>query len=104
MGPQLLRLLPAGIMLIFIVLMRRRKMALLRSQQQMIKALEVGAEVMTTSGFYGTIMAITGDIATVEIAPSVHVRIVLGALTRPPASDGPATSSSVSLPSGLDKS
>jgi preprotein translocase subunit YajC len=50
---------------------RRRQM----EQQRMIGALEVGKEIVTAGGLYGTIKAVEDDEIRVEIAPDVEVRI-----------------------------
>ncbi len=41
-----------------------------------------GAEIMTTSGIYGTITAVEGDTIHLEIAPKTVIRIVAGAVLR----------------------
>lgn len=49
-----------------------------RAQQTLLASLEVGDEVMTTGGIYGTIIEIDDDegTVTVEIAPGTRVRMV----------------------------
>ena len=49
-----------------------------RAQQTLLASLEVGDEVMTTGGIYGTIVEIDDDegTVTVEIAPGTRVRMV----------------------------
>jgi preprotein translocase subunit YajC len=49
-----------------------------RAQQALLASLEVGDEVMTTGGIYGTIVEIDDDegTVTVEIAPGTRVRMV----------------------------
>jgi preprotein translocase subunit YajC len=49
-----------------------------RAQQALLSALEVGDEVMTTGGIFGTIVEIDeGEgVITVEIAPGTRVRMV----------------------------
>jgi preprotein translocase subunit YajC len=49
-----------------------------RAQQALLSALEVGDEVMTTGGIFGTIVEIDEDegVITVEIAPGTRVRMV----------------------------
>lgn len=53
---------------------RRRQHA----QQALLASLEVGDEVMTTGGIFGTIVRIDEDegVVTVEIAPGIQVRMV----------------------------
>ncbi|MGH2589395.1 MAG: preprotein translocase subunit YajC [Actinomycetota bacterium] len=49
-----------------------------RAQQALLSALELGDEVMTTGGIFGTIVEIDEDegILTVEIAPGTRVRML----------------------------
>ena len=55
---------------------RRRQTA----QQQMINSLEVGKEVVTAGGLYGTVTSLDGDEVHVRIAPEVEVRIAKRAI------------------------
>ena len=41
-----------------------------------------GAEIMTTTGLYGTIKAIDGDVVQLEIAPKTVVRLHTGAILK----------------------
>lgn len=50
-------------------------------------SLEVGAQVMTAAGFYGTIVDIDGDVITLESSPGVETlwkREAISAVTEPP--------------------
>jgi preprotein translocase subunit YajC len=49
-----------------------------RAQQALLSSLEVGDEVMTTGGIFGTIIEIDEDegVVTVEIAPGTRVRML----------------------------
>jgi len=49
-----------------------------RQQQALVASLEVGDEVMTNGGMFGTIVDIDDDegIVTVEIAPGTRVRML----------------------------
>ena len=58
---------------------QRRK---LRSQQQLQSSIDVGDEVMTTSGVYGFVTLLEGDIAWLEIDDDVQIRIARAALQR----------------------
>ena len=55
---------------------RQRKTAALQS------AIEVGDEIMTTSGVYGFITSFDGDIAWLEIDDNVQIRIARQAIQR----------------------
>ena len=46
-----------------------------KKQSQMLSALEVGDIVLTTSGFYGTVIDITDDTVTVECGNNKNCRI-----------------------------
>jgi len=58
---------------------QRRKM---RAQTALQSQIEVGDEVMTTSGVYGFVTLIDGDIAWLEIDDNVQIRIARQALQR----------------------
>jgi preprotein translocase subunit YajC len=49
-----------------------------RAQQALLSSLEVGDEVLTTGGIFGTIIEIDEDegVVTVEIAPGTRVRML----------------------------
>jgi preprotein translocase subunit YajC len=50
---------------------RRRQL----DAQRMINSLEVGKEIVTAGGLYGTVTALEGDEVRVEIADGIEVRI-----------------------------
>ena len=58
---------------------QRRKM---RAQTALQSSIEVGDEVMATSGMYGFVTLIDGDIAWLEIDDNVQIRIARQALQR----------------------
>lgn len=58
---------------------QRRKM---RNQASLQSSIEVGDEVMTTSGVYGFVTLLEGDIAWLEIDDNVQIRIARQALQR----------------------
>ena len=58
---------------------QRRKM---RAQATLQSSIEVGDEVMTTSGMYGFVTLLEGDIAWLEIDDDVQIRIARQALQR----------------------
>jgi preprotein translocase subunit YajC len=53
----------------------------LRSQQQLQSSLQLGDEVMTFAGFFGTIRRFDGDVVTLEIAPGVEARLTRRAIS-----------------------
>lgn len=57
---------------------RRRQQA----QRQLIQSLDVGDEVVTLGGMYGTIRALDEESVTLEVAPGVDIRFARGAVAR----------------------
>jgi preprotein translocase subunit YajC len=57
---------------------RRRQQA----QRQLIESLDVGDEVVTLGGMYGTIRALDDESITLEVAPGVDIRFARGAVAR----------------------
>jgi preprotein translocase subunit YajC len=53
----------------------------LRSQQQLQSSLELGDEIMTFAGFFGTIRRFDGDVVTVELSPGVEARLTRRAIS-----------------------
>jgi len=58
---------------------QRRKM---KNQQSLQSSIDVGDEVMTTSGVYGFVTLLEDDIAWLEIDDNVQIRIARQALQR----------------------
>lgn len=91
--------LMAGVFYLLIWRPQQRRMSNMRALQS---ALELGDEVITTSGVYGTITALRDDHIELEIAPNVIVKVARGAIgTRvtdhAPADDDDDTSGSDGL-------
>ena len=61
-----------------------------RAHQQVLGALAVGQEVITTAGLYGTIAALDGDVVHLEVAPGTTIRIARLAILRPAVPAVPA--------------
>jgi preprotein translocase subunit YajC len=70
--------LPLLLLVGFYFLLIRPQRNRQRQQQALIAALEVGDEVMTTGGIFGTIVDIDEDegVLTVEIAPGTRIRML----------------------------
>jgi preprotein translocase subunit YajC len=66
---------------------QRRKM---RAQADLQSSINVGDEVMTTSGMYGFVTSLEGDIAWLEIDDDVQIRIARAALQRKVDTSGAA--------------
>jgi preprotein translocase subunit YajC len=77
----------AFLLLWLIVVRPQRKRQ--NQQQQMLSELNVGDEVLTAGGIYGTVSRIDDDQVTVEIAPRTEVRVArraIAAVTSEPES------------------
>jgi len=64
----------------FWLLLVRPQRSRARRQQELIRSLEVGDEIVSAGGLYGTIERIEGDDLIVEIAPEIEVRMARGAV------------------------
>jgi len=62
-----------------VILPQQRRM---KAHRALVSVLEVGAEVMTTSGIIGTITAIDDEVLHLEVAPGVTLRIVRAAIAQ----------------------
>ena len=75
--------------------MIRPRQRQLRAQQRQMAALEVGDEIVTAGGLYGTVRRIDDEEVRVEIAPQLEVRIakraIAGVLTEKPAALAPGS-------------
>jgi len=79
MGPLLV------LILLFVVMyaaMIRPQQKRARAHQQLISAVQVGDEVMTTAGIFGTVTAVEGDVISVEISPGVNMRVARAGIGR----------------------
>jgi preprotein translocase subunit YajC len=63
----------------FIVMPQRRRMA---AHQALMASLEVGDEVITTSGIYGTVRTIDDATVGLEVAPGVMLTVARGAVAQ----------------------
>lgn len=68
-----------GFLLIYLLFVRPQKRRQSK-QQQMVGELRVGDEVLTAGGIYGTISQVDEDQVTVEIAPTIEVRVARRAI------------------------
>ena len=72
MGPLLLLILLFAIAWVVLILPKQRE---LKRHNALVASLEVGDEVMTGSGFYGTLTEITDDTVVVLLAPGIEVKL-----------------------------
>ena len=75
----LLPLLLLPLMWVGLVLPQRRRQ---RAQKDLIARLAAGDSVMTTSGIYGTVRTVVGDIVELDIAPNTTIRIARRAIAQ----------------------
>ena len=77
--------LPLGLLFVFM----RNQQKRVRNQQALQQSAEVGDEVLTTSGMFGTIVDEDEDegTVTVEIAPGTRVKMVRAGIARRIAED-----------------
>jgi preprotein translocase subunit YajC len=69
---------------VFYFLLIRPQQRRARAQQALVNSIQVGDEVMTSGGIFGTISEIDDDegIVTVEIAPGTRIRMVRSGIAR----------------------
>ena len=75
----ILFLLP--LLLVYVLLMRPQQRRI-RETQAMVATLDVGDEVITSGGIYGTVTDADDTTLWVEIAPDVVVRMMRGAIAQ----------------------
>jgi preprotein translocase subunit YajC len=73
-----LLVLVAAFFLLIVVPQRRQAAA----HRALVASLEVGNDVMTTSGIFGKIIELDDSVAMLEIAPGVVIRIARGAISQ----------------------
>ncbi|KAA0236322.1 MAG: preprotein translocase subunit YajC [Actinobacteria bacterium] len=74
-----------GLMYVVLILPQQRKM---RRHQEFVSRLQVGDEIMTSSGIYGTITDIEGDIIHLAVDTDVVVRVARGSIAQMEAGEG----------------
>ena len=67
---------------IFYFLLIRPQQRRMRQQRALITSLDVGDEVVTIGGMYGTIQSLDEEAVTVEVSPGVSVRLLKSAIAR----------------------
>ena len=85
MGPEILILIAVFGLMMWMMSRGAKKQR--QAAQDLRAGLEVGQQVMTASGFYGTIVDIDGDVITLESTPGVETlwkREAISAVTEPP--------------------
>lgn len=75
-------LLPVVLLGAMYFLVIRPQQKRVRETAELVASLEVGDEVLTSAGIYGTITLIDGEVMLVEIADGVEVRMAKQAVTQ----------------------
>ena len=78
-APLLLLVLMGGF---FYFLMIRPQRNRARAQRDLLAGIEVGDEVMTIGGLYGTVRAVEDDRVTLEVSPNVEMTFAKTAIAR----------------------
>ena len=84
-GSSLLAFAPLILMgVVFYFLLIRPQQRRSRQQQALLRSVEVGDEIVTTGGVFGTVTDIDedDDVITVEIAPGTHIKMLRGGIGR----------------------
>ncbi|MDP8955596.1 MAG: preprotein translocase subunit YajC [Actinomycetota bacterium] len=77
---SLLLLVLMGVFFYFLLIRPQQRRA--RQQRALIDSLDVGDEVMTVGGLFGTIRRIQDDRVTLEVAPGVDLQYSKSAIAR----------------------
>jgi preprotein translocase subunit YajC len=78
-APLLLLVLMGGF---FYFLMIRPQQRRSRAQRELLQSIEVGDEVMTVGGLYGTVRAVEDDRIILEVSPNVELTFAKSAIGR----------------------
>jgi len=76
-GPEQL-LFMLGMLVLFYFLLIRPQQKRAKQHKQMVEALKRGDSVITSSGIYGRIVSVDGNVLTIEIAKGTQIRILKG--------------------------
>jgi preprotein translocase subunit YajC len=79
----------AGMGVLFYFLLIRPQKARMRQQQELMKAVQVGDEVETIGGIYGTVTRGDDDVLWLEVAPGTTVKVSRAAVRRKVYADEP---------------
>jgi len=79
MGALLVLILLFGVMYAAMIRPQQKRA---REHQALVAAVQVGDEVMTTAGIFGTVTDVEGDVISIEISPGVVMRVARAAIGR----------------------
>ena len=74
-------ILPLLLLAMYFLVIRPQQQRI-RAQQALVAALREGDEVVSSAGIYGRITSLTDEIAILEVADGVELRIARGAIAR----------------------
>jgi preprotein translocase subunit YajC len=90
-GSSILFIIVIAFLVLYLIVIRPQKKRQAQ-QQRMTNELNVGDEVLTAGGIYGTISRVDEDRVTVEIAPKLEVQVarraIAGVFTEPEPETG----------------
>jgi preprotein translocase subunit YajC len=75
-----LPLILIGVVFYFLLIRPQQRRA--RAQRELIQSVDVGDEVVTIGGIFGTVRAVDDDAITLEVAPGTQLRFVRSAIAR----------------------
>ena len=78
--PQLALLFGTFALMWFLLI--RPQQRRVRAHQAVVSAVQVGDEVVTAGGLYGTVLSVDDDSITLEAAPGVNLRFMRAAINR----------------------
>ena len=73
-----LPLILIGVVFYFLLIRPQQRRA--RAQRELIQSVDVGDEVVTIGGIFGTVRAVDDDAVTLEVAPGTTLRFVRSAI------------------------
>ncbi len=76
----LITFLPLAFLFYFMLIRPQKQRS--RQQQELMRAIDVGDEVETIGGIYGTIRRAEEDVLWIEIAPGTEIKVSRGAVRR----------------------
>jgi preprotein translocase subunit YajC len=68
-----------GLAWVLLIIPRQRQV---RAHADLVRSLEVGDEIVTGGGIFGTIVELDGEVARIEVAPGVVLRLARAAVLR----------------------
>ena len=87
-GSLVILVLMVGVFYFLLIRPQKRR---LKAMQSLQTSLQLGDEVVTSAGFFGTIRRFDGDVVTIELSPGVEARVsrraISGKVNPEPASE-----------------